>query len=153
MPAGRPLEPAGNGRPRWMTAHREAARRPRTEPGVQADSSVVRPAAEGISDAPRDLFDGRLARRLHRRAGGRVRLNAARRGGLPLRHRPDPRGRRPPAGPRHFPLEGRPPPLPRAASATSRPESSRPAMSLPRYGSLPRDTTGTAGEDDVEKTT
>src|SRR3954447_25804636 len=42
MPAGRPLEPAGNGRPRWMTAHREAARRPWTEPGVQADSSVAR---------------------------------------------------------------------------------------------------------------
>src|SRR5688500_10729840 len=41
MPAGRPLEPAGNGRPRWMTAHREAARHPWTEPGVQADSSVV----------------------------------------------------------------------------------------------------------------
>src|SRR3954454_11279171 len=41
MPAGRPLEPAGNGRPRWMTAHREAARRPWTEPGVQADSSVA----------------------------------------------------------------------------------------------------------------
>jgi hypothetical protein len=31
MPAGRPLEPAGNGRPRWMTAHREAARHPWTE--------------------------------------------------------------------------------------------------------------------------
>jgi transposase len=30
-PAGRPLEPAGNGRPRWMTAHREAARHPWTE--------------------------------------------------------------------------------------------------------------------------
>jgi hypothetical protein len=28
MPAGRPLEPAGNGRPRWMTAGRDAARRP-----------------------------------------------------------------------------------------------------------------------------
>jgi hypothetical protein len=28
MPAGRPLEPAGDGRPRWMTAGRDAARRP-----------------------------------------------------------------------------------------------------------------------------
>jgi len=27
-----------------MTAHREAVRHPWTEPGVQADSSVVRPA-------------------------------------------------------------------------------------------------------------
>src|SRR3712207_8803868 len=27
-PAGGPLEPAGNGRPRWMAAHRDAARRP-----------------------------------------------------------------------------------------------------------------------------
>jgi hypothetical protein len=49
MPAGRPLEPAGNGRPRWMTAHREAARRPWTEPGVQADSSVVPPLTCGYA--------------------------------------------------------------------------------------------------------
>src|SRR4051812_27143366 len=55
MPAGRPLEPAGNGRPRWMTAHREAARRPWTEPGVQADSSVARlwpalmPPGQGVT--------------------------------------------------------------------------------------------------------
>jgi hypothetical protein len=41
MPAGGPLEPAGNGRPRWMAAHRDAVRHPWTEPGVQADSSVV----------------------------------------------------------------------------------------------------------------
>src|SRR3712207_7557235 len=45
-PAGGPLEPAGNGRPRWMAAHRDAARHPGTEPGVQADSSVARRRSE-----------------------------------------------------------------------------------------------------------
>ncbi|SNS43447.1 hypothetical protein SAMN06893096_104100 [Geodermatophilus pulveris] len=40
-----------------MTAHREAARHPGTEPGVQADSSVARRAAWG----PEHGFD-RLAR-------------------------------------------------------------------------------------------
>ena len=50
MPAGRPLEPAGNGRPRWMTAGRDAARRPvhrirligqlvRAKPGRYVDNS------------------------------------------------------------------------------------------------------------------
>jgi dihydrofolate reductase len=36
------------------------------------------------SDAQGDLFDGRLARWLHRRAGRRLRLDGARRGGLSL---------------------------------------------------------------------
>jgi len=36
--------------------------------------------------AQRDLFDGRFTRRLHRRAGRRLRLDGARRGGLSLRH-------------------------------------------------------------------
>ncbi len=40
MPAGRPLEPAGDGRPRWMAAARALAARG-TEPGVQVDSSVA----------------------------------------------------------------------------------------------------------------
>jgi len=38
MPAGRPLEPVGNGRPRWMAA---GPRKRATEPGVQVDSSVA----------------------------------------------------------------------------------------------------------------
>lgn len=46
MSAGRPLEPAGNGRPRWMAA---AGANPsgyasRTESGVQVDSSVAHQA-------------------------------------------------------------------------------------------------------------
>jgi hypothetical protein len=46
-PAGRPLEPAGDGRPRWMAAaHREVG----TEPGVQADSSVAHVAAADPAD-------------------------------------------------------------------------------------------------------
>lgn len=47
MSAGRPLEPAGNGRPRWMAA---AGANPsgyasRTESGVQVDSSVAHQAS------------------------------------------------------------------------------------------------------------
>jgi hypothetical protein len=38
MPAGRPLEPVGDGRPRWMAA---GPRERVTEPGVQVDSSVA----------------------------------------------------------------------------------------------------------------
>jgi hypothetical protein len=43
MSAGRPLEPAGNGRPRWMAAAGTYRQRcaPRTESGVQVDSSVA----------------------------------------------------------------------------------------------------------------
>src|SRR5947207_3894744 len=39
MPAGRPLEPAGDGRPRWMAA---TSRTGGTGPGVQVDSSVAK---------------------------------------------------------------------------------------------------------------
>jgi hypothetical protein len=42
MPAGRPLEPAGNGRPRWMTAGRDAARRPVHR--IRLIGQLVRPA-------------------------------------------------------------------------------------------------------------
>jgi len=38
MPAGRPLEPVGDDRPRWMAA---GPLRWVTEPGVQVDSSVA----------------------------------------------------------------------------------------------------------------
>ena len=38
-PAGGPHERTGDGAPRWMAAERDAARRPGTEPGLQADSS------------------------------------------------------------------------------------------------------------------
>lgn len=42
MSAGRPHEPAGNGRPRWMTAAGATlGYAPRTESGVQVDSSVA----------------------------------------------------------------------------------------------------------------
>lgn len=43
MSAGRPLEPAGNGRPRWMAAAgaNPSGYAPRTESGVQVDSSVA----------------------------------------------------------------------------------------------------------------
>lgn len=43
MSAGRPLEPAGNGRPRWMAAAgaTPSGYAPRTESGVQVDSSVA----------------------------------------------------------------------------------------------------------------
>jgi hypothetical protein len=39
-PAGRPQEPVGDGRPRWMVAERSAVRRPGTGSGLQADSSA-----------------------------------------------------------------------------------------------------------------
>lgn len=45
MPAGRPLEPVGDGRPRGMAAHRVAARRVGTESGVQVDSSAASSAS------------------------------------------------------------------------------------------------------------
>jgi len=41
MPAGRPLEPAGNGRPRWMTVGRDAARRPVHR--IRLTGQLVRP--------------------------------------------------------------------------------------------------------------
>lgn len=41
MSAGRPLEPAGNGRPRWMAAAGAPTGVPGTESGVQVDSSVA----------------------------------------------------------------------------------------------------------------
>jgi hypothetical protein len=41
MPAGRPLEPAGDGRPRWMTAGRDAARRPVHR--IRLTGQLVRP--------------------------------------------------------------------------------------------------------------
>ena len=52
MPAGRPLEPTGNGRPRWMAA---ASRTGGTEPGVQVDSSVV------PLKGPMNHFSGQMA--------------------------------------------------------------------------------------------
>ncbi len=39
-PAGRPQEPVGDGRPRWMVAERSAVRRPGTGSGLQTDSSA-----------------------------------------------------------------------------------------------------------------
>lgn len=41
MSAGRPLEPAGNGRPRWMAAAGAPMGVPVTESGVQVNSSVA----------------------------------------------------------------------------------------------------------------
>ncbi len=41
MPAGRPLEPAGDGRPRWMTAGRDAVRRPVHR--IRLTGQLVRP--------------------------------------------------------------------------------------------------------------
>src|SRR5258708_6314635 len=43
MPAGRPLEPAGDGRPRWMAAHRGAARRRGDR--IRLTCRLVRPAS------------------------------------------------------------------------------------------------------------
>ena len=45
MSAGRPLEPAGNGRPRWMAAAGAPTGVPGTESGVQVDSSVAHQVA------------------------------------------------------------------------------------------------------------
>jgi hypothetical protein len=42
MPAGRPLEPAGDGRRRWMAAGRDAARRPVHR--IRLTGQLVRPA-------------------------------------------------------------------------------------------------------------
>ena len=61
-PAGRPLEPAGNGRPRWMAATLHASG---TESGVQVDSSValllaVPPLAADLPVSP--VFVGRRRR-------------------------------------------------------------------------------------------
>jgi hypothetical protein len=47
MPAGRPLEPAGDGRPRWMTAGRDAARRPVHR--IRLIGQLVRPKVCGRS--------------------------------------------------------------------------------------------------------
>ncbi len=41
MPAGRPLEPAGDGRPRWMTVGRDAARHPVHR--IRLTGQLVRP--------------------------------------------------------------------------------------------------------------
>lgn len=49
MPAGRPLEPTGNGRPRWMTAVWAS---PNTESGLQTDSSARRFVGVGDEGLP-----------------------------------------------------------------------------------------------------
>ena len=53
MPAGRPLEPAGDGRPRWMTVGRVAARRPvhRIRLTGQLVRPTFRPASEQLDNA------------------------------------------------------------------------------------------------------
>lgn len=48
MPAGRPLEPVGDGRPRWMAASRCPVREPVTESGVQVDSSIAHQVTASI---------------------------------------------------------------------------------------------------------
>jgi hypothetical protein len=52
--AGRPLEPAGNGRPRWMVALGGSS--PRTGPGLQVDSSAALP---GLGVAPPEWVHAR----------------------------------------------------------------------------------------------
>ena len=49
MSAGRPLEPAGNGRPRWMAAAGAPTGAPVTESGVQVDSSVAHQLTEALT--------------------------------------------------------------------------------------------------------
>ncbi|MGH3998936.1 MAG: hypothetical protein ACRDTJ_15950, partial [Pseudonocardiaceae bacterium] len=44
MSAGRPHEPVGDGRPRWMTADRDAVRRPVHR--IRLTGQLVRPASD-----------------------------------------------------------------------------------------------------------
>ena len=104
--AGRRAGHGDRGRPRGPDRH-PSRRRPGT-PATRRASCDAPPSCcrtrlrTRTSDARRDLFDGRLARRLHRRPGRRHHCAAALRGGPAIGHRRDTRGRCPPDGTRLY---------------------------------------------------